>query len=632
MVGGGDMRKNAINDIIIGIREILVYQPPCQPAPFILPETQQEKEKIDGDFPPMPLAERRRELEFMLNYAKSVASFMEKVIKDLRSKQNTEVLKKNKLELEKMATEWAEIKKNTIEDHSIDGMYNNAVISTDIDENQHILESLYQLPLNKDIVIRNITIATQPKIKVILVFMDGLIDKKIINMTVLEPLMFMENFQEKMHGEDLIGAVMEQCLPSGQASRIGGFKEAQQAINAGDAVLFFDGSSEAVTVETKGYEHRSIDRPATEQSVRGSQNAFTEVLRVNTALIRTMLHASDLITEMIPIGARGHSNCAVMYIKSIVNEALLEEVKRRIKNISTDIITDSGVLEHFIEDSPRSPFPQTLSTERPDRVAIHLAEGRVAILIDGSPFGHVLPISLFTLMHSSDDFSLNIYYTNMLRVVRWLSAFLSLLLPSLYLAISTFHQEALPTELLLSIAAARAQVPFPTILEILFMEFSFELIREGGLRIPGILGSTIGIVGALILGQTAVTAKIVSPIMVIVIALTGLASYSIPDYRLASAFRVLRFIFVLMAMSMGLVGVACGLLLLIALLSSLKSFGVPYLAPLAPRTVTGGDTILRSPAYSQRRRPDELNTKDQIRQKASSRSWIKKPSKGGENS
>lgn len=628
MVGGGDMKKNEISTIFTGIRDILVYQPPSHPAPFILNETQREKEKIDGDFPPIPLAEKMRELDFMINCAKSVAIFTEKIIKGLRSKQDLEGIKKNKVEFEKISAEWSEIKENTIVDHSIDGLYNNTVISASIEENQYILESLYHLPLNKDVVIRNITISAQPKTKVMLVFMDGLIDKKIINMTILEPLMFMKNIQEKMDSEDMIGTVMEQCLPSGQASRVGGFKEVQQAINTGDAVLFFDGNSEAVTVETKGYEHRSIDRPATEQSVRGSQNAFTEVLRVNTALVRTMLHASDLITEMIPVGARGHSNCAVMYIKSIVNEELIEEVKRRVKNISTDIITDSGVLEHFIEDSSKSPFPQTLSTERPDRVAIHLAEGRVAVFIDGSPFGHILPISLFTLMHSSDDFSLNLYYTNMLRIVRWLSALLSLLLPGFYLAISTFHQEALPTELLLSIAAARAQVPFPTILEILFMEFSFELIREGGLRIPGILGSTIGIVGALILGQTAVTAKIVSPIMVIVIALTGLASYSIPDYRLASAFRLFRFIFVLLAMAMGLVGIACGLLIFVAMLCSLKSFGVPYLAPLAPKTVSGGDVVLRSPSYVQRRRPDELNTKDEIRQKANSRLWINKPSKG----
>ncbi|MCC5466847.1 spore germination protein [Pelosinus baikalensis] len=624
------MGKRMISNLITGIKDVLVYQPPDQPTPFVLVEPRTEKEEIDGEFfPSAAVTEGIRELEFMINYAKKLDAFMQKSSKDLRSKEKHEVVKKIKAEFEMIQTEWKEIKKHTIKNHSIDGMYNNTVISTDINENQSMLESIYQLPLNKDVVIRSITISDQPKIKVLIVFMDGLIDKKIINMTLLEPLMFMKNSKEHVQGEDFISFVMEECLPSGQASRIGSFKEVQQAINTGDAVVFFDGAGEAVTVETKGYEHRSIGNPTTEQSVRGSQNAFTEVLRVNTALIRTMLHASDLVTEMIPIGARGHSNCAVMYIKSIANEELVEEVKRRVNGISTDIITDSGILEHFIEDFPRNPFPQTLSTERPDRVAIHLSEGRVAIFIDGSPFGHILPVSFFTLMHSSDDFSLNLYYTNMLRLVRWFGALLSLLLPGLYLAISTFHQEAIPTELLLSIAAARAQVPFPTVVEILFMEFSFELIREGGLRIPGILGSTIGIVGALILGQTAVTAKIVSPIMVIVIALTGLASYSIPDYRLASAFRLSRFVFVLLAMSMGLIGVACGFLLFIAMLCSLKSFGMPYLAPLAPKTVNGGDTIFRSSSYHQKRRPDALNTKDEIRQKNTSRTWITDSSKGG---
>jgi len=624
------MGKHMISNLITEIKDVLVYQPSCQSTPFILDETRREKEEIDGEFfPSAAVTEGIQELEFMINYAKKLDTFMQKSSKGLRSKEKHEVVKKIKAEFEMIQTEWKEIKKHTIKNHSIDGMYNNTVISTDINENQSMLESIYQLPLNKDVVIRSITISDQPKIKVLIVFMDGLIDKKIINMTLLEPLMFMKNSKEHMQGEEFISFVMEECLPSGQASRVGSFREVQQAINTGDAVVFFDGAGEAVTVETKGYEHRSIGNPTTEQSVRGSQNAFTEVLRVNTALIRTMLHASDLVTEMIPIGARGHSNCAVMYIKSIANEELVEEVKRRVSSISTDIITDSGILEHFIEDFPRNPFPQTLSTERPDRVAIHLSEGRVAIFIDGSPFGHILPISFFTLMHSSDDFSLNLYYTNMLRLVRWFGTLLSLLMPGLYLAISTFHQEAIPTELLLSIAAARAQVPFPTVVEILFMEFSFELIREGGLRIPGILGSTIGIVGALILGQTAVTAKIVSPIMVIVIALTGLASYSIPDYRLASAFRLFRFVFVLLAMFMGLIGVACGFLLFIAMLCSLKSFGMPYLAPLAPRTVNGGDTIFRSPSYYQKRRPDALNTKDEIRQKSTSRTWITDSSKGG---
>ncbi len=335
---------------------------------------------------------------------------------------------------------------------------------------------------------------------------------------------------------------------------------------------------------------------------------------------------------MIPVGKRGHSNCAVMYLASVANRELVAEIRRRIQGVDTDFIIDSSILESLIIDFPKNPFPQTLSTERPDRVAVHLAEGRVAILVDGSPFGHIVPVSIFTLMHSADDFSMHYYYSNILRMIRWIGGFISMLLPGIYLAISTFHQEAIPTELLLSITAARSQVPFPTFIEIMLMEISFELIREGGLRIPGILGSTLGIVGAIILGQAAVTAKIVSPIMVIVIAVTGLASYSIPEYRLASTFRLLRLIYIVLAMVMGLVGMACGFFIFTAILCSLKSFGMPYLAPVAPKTIPGGDIILRKPTHMQERRPDELNTQDNIRQGIISRPWTEKTPIGGDDS
>lgn len=622
------MEKNTVTKILFDMANLLLFQPPKEPDPFVLDETEYDTEEKDN-FSTAALEERSREMEFLLDFARSLQQFHNKAIKALQNSPEAGVIEKVTTDFEKIDTQWTEIKEILLKNRSTDGMYNNSVVSTSLDENEKILEAIYNLPTNKDIVIRKISIATQPRIQVMMVFMDGLIDKKVVNLSILEPLLFMQERKEKLEGEDLIGSIMEKCLPSGQATRISSFVEVQQGINTGDAILFFEGSDEAVAVEAKGYEHRSIGKPETEQSVRGSQNAFTEVLRVNTALIRTMLHASDLVTEMIPVGARGHSNCAVMYIKSIANKELVDEVKRRIKGIRADFIADSGILEHFIVDDPRNPFPQTLSTERPDRMAVHLAEGRVGILVDGSPFGHIVPVSIFTLMHASDDFSLNLYYTNMLRIIRWFSAMLSLLLPALYLAISTFHQEAIPTDLLLSITAARAQVPFPTIIEILLMEISFELIREGGLRIPGILGSTIGIVGALILGQTAVTAKIVSPMMVIVIAVTGLASYSIPDYRLASAFRLFRFLFILLAMGMGLIGIACGLLVLVAMICSMKSFGMPYLTPVAPKTVYGGDVVLRSPVFQQPRRPDELNTKDPVRQETFSRMWTKKR-RGGE--
>lgn len=626
------MDKNIINKIAANIKNIVVYQPDQQLDSFVLAETEQDGKSKKCALDVMGLAEGLEQFEAVLRYAKRLSIFIDKCSAVLQKGQwndRAEELQTEYLIFEKQQTEMNLI---LLSYSNGKGMKSKSTISTSLEENKKKIEDIYQLPLNKDVVLRKLTISSEPEIKAMLVFMDGLADKKVLNISVLQPLMLMRNTQEVLYRGDLVGDIIEQYLPSGQASRVGSFIEVQQGINTGDAILFFDGIDEAVAVETKGFEHRGVDRPTTEQSVRGSQNAFTEVLRVNTALIRSMLHSSDLITEMIPVGKRGNSNCAVMYMKSVANQELVAEVRRRIKGINTDLIIDSGVLESLIIDFPQNPFPQTLSTERPDRVVVHLVEGRVAILLDGSPFGHVVPVSIFTLMHSADDFSLHYYYTNVLRMIRWIGGFISMLLPAVYLAISTFHPEAIPTELLLSITAARGQVPFPTIIEIVLMEFSFELIREGGLRIPGILGSTLGIVGAIILGQAAVTAKIVSPIMVIVIAVTGLASYSITDYRLGSAFRLLRFAFIFLAMSMGLVGIACGFLVFTATLCSLKSFGMPYLVPVAPKTIPGGDIILRKPAYKQQRRPDELNPQDDIRQGANSRPWTEERPTGGEDS
>jgi len=624
------MGKNAINKTCTAIKELLVYQPSDRPDLFVLDETKEDRKKRDWDSPPPSFSESLQQFEVMVIYARRLAIFMEKCIAVLNNGQWSDKAEQLKAEYTGLEKQQAEIGNILVNDNSSNNI-SELAISTSLEENQKIIETIYQLPINKDIVLRKLIISDQPKMKAMLVFMDGLADKKIVNMTVLQPLMLMRNGQQKLDADDWVGNIIEQCLPNGQASRVGSFKEVQQGINTGDALLFFDGIHEAVSIETKGFEHRGVDRPATEQSVRGSQNAFTEVLRVNTALIRSMLHSSDLITEMIPVGKRGHSNCAVMYLASVANRELVAEVRRRIKGINTDLIIDSGILEHLIIDFPQNPFPQSLSTERPDRVVVHLAEGRVAILVDGSPFGHIVPVSLFTLMHSADDFSMHFYYSNFLRIIRWIGGFISVFLPAIYLAISTFHPEAIPTELLLSITAARAQVPFPTIFEILLMELAFELIREGGLRIPGILGSTLGIVGAIILGQAAVTAKIVSPIMVIVIAVTGLASYSIPEYRLASTFRVFRLVFVFLTLAMGLVGMACGFFVITAILVSMKSFGMPYLAPVAPKTTPGGDVILRKPIYMQKRRPDELNPQDAIRQGDVSRPWTEEIPTGGDH-
>ncbi len=342
--------------------------------------------------------------------------------------------------------------------------------------------------------------------------------------------------------------------------------------------------------------------------------AFSENLRTNTGLVRSILRSSDLVTEMIRIGERGKLNCALMYIDSIANTSLVNEVRRRLKGLDTDYISDSGNLVQFIDDHPQSLFPQTLSTERPDRVASHLAEGRLAIILEGSPFAQVLPASFFSFFHSGEDFSLKSGVANFMRILRFFGALLSTVLPSLYLSLSYFHPEAMPTELLLAIAGSRENVPFPAWFEVFVMEVSFELIREAGVRIPGILGSTIGIVGAIILGQAAVAAKLVSPIVVVLIAITGLASFTIPEYRMASAVRLIRFVLLAVGTTMGLVGLAMALLILATMLCGLKSYGVPYMAPIGPRTMANFDVVMRGQAFNQENRPDDLGTKDRRRQ------------------
>jgi spore germination protein KA len=283
----------------------------------------------------------------------------------------------------------------------------------------------------------------------------------------------------------------------------------------------------------------------------------------------------------------------------------------------------------FIEDYPNILFPQTLSTERPDRTAAHLAEGRVALILEGNPFAQILPIDFFSCFHSAEDYSMKPGIANITRIFRLFGALISTVLPSLYIALSYFHPAAIPTELLLAIAGSRDHVPFPAVFEVLMMEVAYELIREAGIRIPGLLGTTIGIVGAIILGQAAVAARIVSPITVVLVAVTGLASFTIPEYRMAAALRVLRLILVIFSWTLGLVGLAIFILGITVLLCHIKSFGMPYMSPIAPRSIANYDLVIRGQVFSMEQRPDELNTKDDQRQPTVSRTWkLEFPKKG----
>lgn len=612
------MNNNSAFKLYRYLKKLLVYRPPQLPKPFILGEQEQEsheeQDQASGE------AAKLAQLNRLLTHAKRLANAMEESVQSLKQPDRVPVSEDIFEEVELLEQQQAEMNPLWMS-YTSSTEAKKQIISSVLSENEKLLQRLYNLPKNKDAVVRKFVLPFVPPLPAMLIYMDGMIDKKVINEAILKPLLALQEDVHYSESPDLAQTIADSLLPSNQVQLVRSFAALLDGVNSGDTALLVDGMAAALVLDTKGYDKRSIDRPQLEQSVRGGQASFTENLRTNTAQIRVTMPTNDLVTEMIMVGDRIPQKCAVMYLQSVANETEVAEIKRRIEGIRTDYVASIGILGQFIEDNPNIPFPQSLSTERVDRVAAHLVEGRVAVLLDGSPFVHILPTNLFTFFHSSEDFNLPIIAATAIRLLRWFGTVLAIILPALYIAINYFHQEALPTDLALAIAGAREKVPFPALAEILLMEFSFELIREAGIRIPGVLGSTIGIVGAIVLGQAAVSANLVSPIMVVLVALTGVASFTIPDYRMAFALRIYRFVLLLLAAALGFVGIAFGMIILTALLTSMKSFGVPYLSPLGPRTRAGLDVVVRGPVYRQEKRPDELNPKDIRRQPATSRVW-----------
>ena len=502
------------------------------------------------------------------------------------------------------------------------------VVSSSLEDNKRYLEKIYSLPKNKDIILREFYIALETPLKAFVLFIDGLADKEIINNSILKPLMVLLDEETEIEGNEAATYIKEHLLPGHDVLALEKYRQILDFVNYGNTAIFIEGCAQCLVIETKGWDRRSVGKPEVEQVIMGPHEAFNETLRSNTALIRKALRNENLITEMVKVGSRNKIDVAIMYLEDLTNPQLVAEVKRRIASIDTDYVGVSGVLEQFIEDEPFRLSPQILTTERPDRVVSFLVEGHITVIIDGGPQALIVPATIFSLLHSSEDYYLRMPYGNFLRILRVFALFIAILTPSIYVSIVTFHQEMIPTELLLAIAASRATVPFPTIFEVFAMEFAFELIREAGVRVPGVIGNTIGIVGALILGQAAVQAGIVSPILIIIIAITGLASFAIPNYSISFSFRGRRFIFTILAAFFGFFGIAGGLFLFLLSLVNMKSFGVPFLAPVSPKTKTGPDVVLRGPVWSMEERVDYLAPLDRRRQPNISRGWIKKP-RGG---
>ena len=341
--------------------------------------------------------------------------------------------------------------------------------------------------------------------------------------------------------EDYPKSVEEWVIESADRKQIFDMEEAIINILAGNTLLFFDGCDFAIQVSSKKFPNRGIQSPEQEVSIRGPKDSFNESLRFSTALIRRRIRDTRLKVEQMQVGVRSKTDIAILYMEDLVHEEMLADIKADMEQLCVDGILDGGVLEQFLEKRTNTPFPQYQHTERPDKVASGLMEGRIAIVVDNSPGVLLLPVTLNVFFQAADDYYNRWETASFARVLRYISAMIAIGLPGLYIAIANFHTEVLPTDLILSFAKARQGVPFPVVVEVLMMELAFELLREAGIRLPGQLGGTIGIVGGLIVGQAAVDAGLVSTIVVIVVSLTAIASFSVPSESFRGAFRLLKF-------------------------------------------------------------------------------------------
>lgn len=449
-------------------------------------------------------------------------------------------------------------------------------ISKDIKTNSERIKEIMSIPLSSDAIYREFTIRhNNTETEAFLVYYEGIASGESIDEFILGAVHLIPSDDIS----DLKSAIADRLLSANQLSVETDFEKVMEMVNYGGCALFADGIAACYVLDVKGWMRRSVSEPITESVIRGSQEAFIETMRVNTGLVRRLVRQENLICEAFTIGLKSRTPCNLLYIKGQTPQKTVDELRRRIKAIDTEYITDSGELEQLLEDFTFLPSPQTISTERPDRAASSLMEGKAVIILDGTPFVLIMPINAFDLIHTPEDKALRFPYANLVRVMRITALFISLLLPAVFVAVCNFHPEVIPVHLLFAISASRSDVPFSLITELILFEAAFEIIREASIRIPSAAGNAMGVIGGLIIGQAAIDANIVSPIVIIIVALTGIGSFTIPSYSLTFAYRILKYLYVALASICGLPGIAAGIAIHLTALCNSQSFGVPFMAP-----------------------------------------------------
>lgn len=470
-----------------------------------------------------------------------------------------------------------------------------------------------------DVVYRDFKVGVKQNFSLCIVYVDGLINKESVSDFVLESLMEGARGLEptpKGVKDNLIELITKGNISITEIEEVSTIEETIDAILSGETALFIDKYDKAIILSSRGWPTRSINESQSETVVRGPRDAFTETLKVNITLIRRRIKDPNLKVKMVKIGRRSKTDVAVMYIEDIVNDGILGEVFTRLGKVDVDAIVESAILEEHIQDDYYSPFPQIENTERPDSVAASLYEGRIALVVDNTPSVLVVPATIGTIMQSSEDYYTRWVVAGITRIIRYIAAAVAVLAPGLYIAVTSFHPGLLPTRLAFYVAGTRVNVPFPAVIEAFLMEITIEFLREAGTRISGPIGTTIGIVGGLIIGQAAVEAGIVSPLMIIIVAVTTVASFTIPSYEFAAALRFYRFFVMVLASILGLYGIMLGIILMLTHLADLNSFGIPFTSPFSGLGLNTGDlkdVLARVPMSRMRYRPTFTYPKDKKR-------------------
>ncbi|KAB2951970.1 spore germination protein [Heliorestis acidaminivorans] len=464
---------------------------------------------------------------------------------------------------------------------------------------------------NADVVFKEFTIYHQ--VKVLLCYVEGISDEQNVHDGIVRPLVRLtcpERFDSDFtvtnfcQTDSVLKLLKNKILTIGNISTSSSYKKIVECLLIGMSVVIIDGSREALVVGTERQIGRPITEPMTEVSVLGPQEAFTESLYINYSLIRQRLRTKNLKINTLIIGVEAKSMVGIAYVEGIVNPKIVKELKKRLQRIQIDGVLDSAVIEEFIRDSPFSIFPTVRRTERVDSCTASLLEGRVAIVVDRSPLVLLAPSVFFDYIMAAEDYYDPPIAATLLRFLRLIALHIALILPALYISFVTYHHEMVPNPLLISVAIQREEVPYPALIEAFIMEAVFEILREAGLRLPRVAGQAVSIVGALVIGEAAVRAGLVSPAMVIVVALTAIASFVIPRYTLGFAIRILRFPLMLLASVFGLYGVILGYMAILIHLAGLRSFGMPYLYPIAPSDASGlKDSLIRVPWWAMLHRP-----------------------------